>query len=135
MNKIRGSCLCGKVTFDILDSAEQFYFCHCQQCQKSTGSAFAANVFFAPTNIHWQSGVELVERYDVPDRIISNAFCRECGSRVPYLSKSGKYLVVPAGILDSATATVPKANIFWSEKARYYSVGVSAPCFTHFPDE
>ena len=35
----RGSCLCGKVTFEIEGNFEQFFLCHCERCRKDTGSA------------------------------------------------------------------------------------------------
>ena len=134
MNKIHGSCLCGSVTFAIADNEEHFYLCHCNQCQKSTGSAFAANIFTAVSNIEWLTGTELIKRYDINGRTISNVFCSECGSRVPYVSKSGKHLVIPAGSLDSPVSIKPDANIFWAEKAHWYLDGQSAKCFPHFPE-
>ena len=134
MKKILGSCLCGSVTFAISDSVEQFFFCHCTQCQKSTGSAFAANIFTDPDTIEWLTGIELIQRYDVDGRIISNVFCSACGSRVPYLSKSGKHLVIPAGVLNGSVSAMPNANIFWAEKASWYSEGQTTPHFPAFPE-
>ena len=124
---VNGSCLCGGVTFTIKNNFEQFHFCHCVQCQKTTGSAHASNLFVAPSAITWVSGTEDVTRYDLPGRRISNAFCKLCGSRVPYLSLSGETLVVPAGTLEGTLSMSPRANIFWPEKAHWYQEGIQAP--------
>ena len=134
MSIISGSCLCNKITFECNDSFDEFHFCHCIQCQKATGSAHASNLFTSPQNIKWLSGFELVKRFDVPGRTISTAFCTHCGSCVPYLSVSGKSLIVPAGSLDSVATMLPQDNIFCSEKAKWYEPGLKAKKFKQFPE-
>jgi len=134
MSKILGSCLCGKVSFESNNSFEQFHLCHCIQCQKTTGSAHASNLFTSPDNIKWISGLEFVKRFDVPGRAISKAFCTECGCGVPYLSGSGQALVIPAGCLDDKPDIDPQDNIFCSEKAEWYEKGHGAKQFDKFPE-
>ena len=36
-----GSCLCGRVSYQMLSSPKAVTHCHCKQCQKSHGAAFA----------------------------------------------------------------------------------------------
>jgi hypothetical protein len=124
MAKITGGCLCGKVTFELENEFRHFHLCHCTHCQKTTGSAHAFNLFTDQTNITWLSGKDLIKRYDVPDRMISKAFCSECGCGVPYISKSGKSLVVPAGSLNESHGMLPQDNIFWSERADWYDAAL-----------
>jgi len=132
MVKITGSCLCGKVSFENEDSFEQFHLCHCIQCQKMTGSAHASNLFTTPDNIKWITGIKLIKRFDVPGRSISNAFCTECGGAVPYISGTGKALIVPAGCLDSLPDIEVQDNIFCSEKAPWYDKAINAKQFDKF---
>lgn len=120
MNTITGSCLCGEVTFNCQDKFDHFQLCHCTQCQKSSGSAHASNYFTTAENINWLSGKQTIKRYNVPGRAISSAFCQTCGSPVPYVSKSGKALIVPAGCLDSLPSQQLERHIFWCEKAAWY---------------
>ena len=134
MEVVSGSCLCGKVTFECENNFSQFHLCHCIQCQKVTGSAHASNLFTARDNITWRSGLASVRKYDVPGRSISNAFCIECGSGLPYISGSGKALVVPAGGLDGKPNIVPQDNIFWSERADWYDEVPSAQRFDRFSE-
>ncbi len=135
MERIGGSCLCGQVTFECDNSFFEFHLCHCSQCQKATGTAHASNLFTAKDNIRWLSGQEMVKRYDVPGRCISKAFCTECGAYVPYLSLTGRALVVPAGSLDGTPAMVPQDNIFWAERAPWYDAGLKAKHFERAGDE
>ena len=132
MRKVTGGCLCGTVTFEVVDQFEHFHFCHCAQCQKTTGTAHAANLFTKPANITWLSGEDAAQRYDLPGRRISNAFCQHCGSRLPYLSLSGEVLVVPAGALDASATLAPRANIFWPERATWLEEGIAAPRYATY---
>lgn len=132
MKKLTGNCLCGAVTFEIEDDFDHFQLCHCTQCQKTTGSAHASNLFTNPESITWLSGTQDIVRYDVEGRRISNVFCRKCGSRVPYLSLSGEVLAVPAGSLNETPAMPAQANIFWPERADWYDEALLASRYETF---
>ncbi len=124
---IEGSCLCGQVHFQLNGPFEAFHLCHCSQCQKSTGSAHAANIFCQPDQIKWLAGESLIKRY-TPYKagVISKCFCTHCGSLVPYTSlKSGK-LVIPAGSLNQSPDIEPNDNIFWRDRADWYDAGLKA---------
>ncbi|MCL6417677.1 GFA family protein [Aestuariirhabdus sp. Z084] len=133
MNKVTGACLCGAVTFELKKEFQQFHLCHCKQCQKISGSAHVSNLFTRPENICWLTGVDQVKRFDVPGRSISNVFCQDCGSSVPYVSASGKALIVPAGSLNEAPDMTPQDNIFWAERAEWYDAGLCSEHFDGFP--
>lgn len=132
--KIHGSCLCGKVKATVHGPFKKFYQCYCDRCQKKTGSAFASLLFTDPQNIEWHCGKELTKRFDLPHAVrFSNCFCTECGSQVPYLSRDGSMLTIPAGYLDENPDIVPQANIFWSEKSCWYNEGQHAVKFDQYP--
>jgi len=132
MPVVSGSCLCGKVQFECENNFSQFHLCHCIQCQKATGSAHASNLFTDKDNITWLDGLVYVRQFDVPGRSISNAFCAECGSGLPYLSGTGRALIVPAGSLNGKPNMGPQDNIFWSERADWYDEALHAQCFDRF---
>tara|TARA_R110001583_G_scaffold10601_2_gene48640 strand:- start:2942 stop:3346 length:405 start_codon:yes stop_codon:yes gene_type:complete len=134
MSTISGSCLCGEVSFESENNFTHFHLCHCIQCQKVTGSAHASNLFSVPNNIKWLSGFDSIKRFDVPGRAISSAFCSKCGSGVPYISGTGKTLVIPAGSLNGAPNIEPQDNIFCSEKADWYEKAINAKSFDKFPE-
>ena len=131
---ISGGCVCGEVRFSIEDDFDSFYFCHCEQCRKMTGSAHASNLFTRPDNIKWETGLDSIKRYNHPTRTFSQVFCIHCGSGLPYISKSGKALVVPAGSLNSEPTKRPDAQIFCSEETEWYKVGLTVNKFPAFPE-
>ncbi len=134
MNKIKGSCLCGAIEFECENNFHQFHLCHCQQCQKISGSAHVSNLFTSVENVVWLKGASEIKRYDVPGRTISNAFCAVCGAPAPYISGSGRSLIVPAGSLDGAPNIYPEDNIFWSERACWYEEGIKPVKYSGFPE-
>ena len=131
---IDGGCLCGKVSFSLRNEFSQFHFCHCSQCRKISGSSHASNLFTAPDNIEWKSGEANIKRFNYPGRDFSKVFCMECGSGLPFLSQSGKALIVPAGSLNDEPAITPQDNIFWSERAAWFEAGVGSQHFDGFPN-
>ena len=118
---VSGSCLCGKVTYQFSESIGIFQYCHCERCRKFTGSAHAANIFVKPEHFEWNSGEELVGRYEVPEaKYFATCFCQNCGSSLPWLIQSGKTVVVPAGGLDDDPGIKPTQNIFCAFDASWY---------------
>lgn len=135
MKKLNGGCLCGQVKFQVDEDFVRFYQCHCRQCQQLTGSAFASNLFTQPQNISWLKGAELISNYVDQERDFSKAFCRNCGSALPFVTRSAKALIVPAGSLDVSPKFALQANIFTAEKAAWYdeSLHKNLPTFSGFP--
>jgi hypothetical protein len=132
-NRITGSCLCGAVTFEMNDEFQEFHLCHCKQCQKISGSSNVANIFTAADNISWTQGEDLIKRYDHPGRGFTTAFCTECGSGLPFVTQSGKILIVPAGSLDEEPSITPNDNIFWHERMSWLEESREAKTFEGFP--
>ncbi len=133
-DEMKGGCLCGQVEYQVSGPFEAFHICHCSQCQRSTGSAHASNIFTTEDKITWLKGEDLVKRYD-PDEpgVISKAFCTHCGSLVPYISaKSGK-LIIPAGSLCEDPGIRPQDNIFWNDRAVWYDAVSDSPRYDAFP--
>lgn len=131
--ELSGECFCGAVKFTIKDSFKAFYQCHCKQCQKFTGSAFASNIFTDPDNIKWVIGKNNITNYEHPTREFSKSFCILCGSGVPFINKTKTSLIVPAGSLNELPNMAPQANIFTSEEACWLKTGLQAENYSGFP--
>lgn len=130
---ITGSCCCGDVAFTVEDNFSEFFFCHCEQCRKLTGTAHAANLFTSPDNINWTHGKEKIKRYDHQERSFSKAFCENCGSGLPFLTQSGKSLIVPAGSLNEEPSKKLDAQMFCAEQAEWHKIGANVAKFSGFP--
>jgi hypothetical protein len=129
-----GSCLCGKIRFEILGEFERFFLCHCGRCQKATGSAHAANLFSSTARVNWLSGQAMIKTFHVPATRHERSFCSECGSAVPSVQMNGALLVVPAGSLDSAIEARPDAHICVASRASWDRRLEAVPRIDALPD-
>jgi len=53
---IKGSCLCGKVSYEITEPGDKMYYCHCRMCRKASGSSFATNMLMKEADFAIMSG-------------------------------------------------------------------------------
>src|SRR5689334_772254 len=84
---IRGSCLCGGVTFEIDRACGPAEFCHCNRCRKRSGSMSLLMIRVNTKDYRLLTGAELVKPYAAPILYSPPAyhsfFCSNCGSPVP----------------------------------------------------
>ncbi|WP_368881643.1 GFA family protein [Shewanella algae] len=112
MKQYRGSCLCGKVRFEISAELQQFFLCHCSRCRKDSGSAHSANLFSDSAELTWLSGQDAITAFTLPGTRHSRHFCAVCGSALPKAVKGSHLLQIPAGSLDDEPGLTPQAHIF-----------------------
>ena len=132
--KIHGSCVCRAVKFAIAPPFMAFQYCHCSRCRKASGSAHAANLFVPPTQLEWLGGQEHVRRFELPEaKYWSRCFCATCGSALPWLTRTGRAYLVPAGTLDDDPGARPNRNIYWASRASWYLHSSELECFDDGP--
>lgn len=133
-HKVTGSCLCGRVSYQINGPLRLFQYCHCSRCRKLTGSAFGANLLVPPERFQWLDGEELVGRFELQGaRHFATSFCRNCGSSLPWLTQSGRAVVVPAGTLDGDPDVRPIQNVFFASRAAWYTEPGAIPAHDELP--
>ena len=76
---LKGSCLCGRVLFEVTEDPVGASYCHCTRCQKRTGTAASINVRIVPGSLNILSGEELIRAYE-PEDGFPKFFCSACGS-------------------------------------------------------
>ncbi len=132
-NQYFGSCLCGKVKFELSGEFQSFFLCHCTRCQKDSGSLHAANLFAKGGLLTWLQGESNVKIYQYPNSLHTKSFCQNCGSALPVFSESINCVVVPAGSMDSAVPISPTAKIFVANTARWSKHITCVPSFDELP--
>ncbi len=130
----KGSCLCGDVHYEVAGNLGVFQYCHCSRCRKFTGSAHGANLLVAPTDFKWTLGESKVGRFEHGDaKHFATSFCQRCGSSLPWLTQSGKAVVVPAGTLDGHPSIAPMHNIYYASHASWYKNAGDLVCYDELP--
>ncbi|MBP3127716.1 GFA family protein [Thalassospira sp. ER-Se-21-Dark] len=117
---IKGSCLCGKVTFEISGEPSSLSYCHCSRCRKAAG-VFSAVVIGKADDLHMLTGEEVIGRYKGPDAKFDRCFCKECGTSLGDLS-SGDIYVVAASALDDDPKVRPSVHIHTASKPAWYDI-------------
>lgn len=130
----KGSCLCGTVAYEITGNLGIFQYCHCSRCRKFTGSAHTANLLVSPDQFKWLNGESSIGCFTPKEtKHFATSFCQNCGSSLPWHTKSGKAVVVPAGTLDDHPGIEPFQNIFCSSKAEWYKQASELPEYNELP--
>ncbi|QYJ98782.1 GFA family protein [Shewanella alkalitolerans] len=129
-----GSCLCGGVAFSLVGRFDAFYLCHCNRCQKGTGSLHGANLFSNHLALVWRRGEALLQTFQVANTRHKRCFCKVCGSPMPYRLAALNLVVVPAGCLDVEVSIAPTAKLFMAERANWGEELSSVPGFDRLPE-
>jgi hypothetical protein len=78
---IEGSCLCGGVRYRYDGTIDEISICHCSQCRKAQGSAFAAVSPLDAARFTLLAGAELLKEFrSSADKV--RVFCANCGSPI-----------------------------------------------------
>ncbi len=124
-----GECLCGGVRFSIAAELEPIQVCHCSQCRKAQGSAFATNIPVDVADFRLTRGRELLREYaSSPGK--RRVFCSNCGSPV-FSSRDSlpDKLRVRAGLINEPLATRPIAHFYVGSAANWWSISDELPRF------
>lgn len=125
----QGRCLCGGIRYEISGGIQNIVCCHCSECRKAQGSAFATNGVVAEADFKILSGEQLLTCYE-PSPGYAKFFCSRCGS--PIISKNEQkpgVVRVRIGTIESDIAERPTAHIFVGSKANWEEIGDGVPQF------
>ncbi|PZN34698.1 MAG: aldehyde-activating protein [Proteobacteria bacterium] len=133
--RIRGSCLCGAVTFEVEPPFQKMVHCHCSLCRKGTGTGHATNLVVRPAQLHWRSGEALITRFELRStKAFGKWFCSRCGSPLPRIRRNSDIVVLPAGSLDTPPPISPTDHIFWDSRAPWSCPSGGLPTHAERPD-
>jgi hypothetical protein len=122
-----GSCLCGGVKFSINAELAPIQICHCSQCRKAQGGAFATNTPVATSDFQFNSGADLLTEYESsPGK--RRFFCRQCGSPI-YSSRDSlpNVMRIRAGLLDEPLKVKPVFHFYTASKCSWLDINDDLP--------
>ena len=129
-----GSCLCGKVAYEVTGAPVRAMHCHCTRCRLGRSAAHATNFFYKVDQFRWTRGQSLATEYKVPDaKFHAVAFCSHCGSKVPRISAERGVVLVPGGSLDTDPGMKPTGHIFVADKAPWFDITDPLPQHAQMP--
>lgn len=123
----KGSCLCGKVTFEINSDLPAPDACHCTQCRRWTGHFLASSD--VPRHAIKIDGMENVTWFRSSEKV-RRGFCTTCGASLffdPIDQAKHPWIGVSMGALETPTDTKLAVHIFVANKGDYYDINDGVP--------
>ena len=115
---VRGSCLCGEVTFEIEGPMPRLDQCHCSLCRKQGGSASNTGLIVAAGKFRWMGGEALITEWQKASGFRSH-FCSRCGAPVPNPLRDTGFVWVPAGLLDDGESLEIAGQLYIDSRASW----------------
>lgn len=114
---VSGSCLCGRVVFEISGAFRRANYCHCSRCRKHSGAAALAQGRVAREHFRLLQGAEAISTY-TPDGGMAKAFCSVCGSSLfGGTWPDGPEVSVRLGCLDDDPVVRPQYHSYIASRA------------------
>ena len=136
MATISGGCLCGKIRYST-DAAPKFVsLCHCRDCQKFTGSAFAAVIALPKAAVAVTGTMKGFSKRGDSGKPIERFFCPDCGTSLMDEAETVAGLVmIFAGTLDDPSWVKPTSQIYCASAQPWLRLdpGMSLKSFAKVP--
>ena len=117
MTERRASCRCGQLKATVTGDPVRLSVCHCLNCKKRSGSAFAVQA-------RWPAEQVVIEGRSGSFEIVADSgnpatfhFCPDCGSDVYYVI-NGKFdglVAIPLGAFDDPFFGTPEYSV-WEQR-------------------
>lgn len=116
---ITGRCMCGKVTYTTDEGTAPVMtaLCHCEDCRRSSGSAFSVNVVVPKTAFHIEGETLKTFATTGTDSGLprERLFCSNCGSPlVTMITEMPDAAIIKAGTLDEHDWVEPALEL-WTD--------------------
>ena len=108
-------CQCGSLRAIVSADALYSYLCHCQACQRRTGSVVHAGAYFLKDQVRPEGPSNVYTRMAPSGFAVHFYFCPTCGTSVYWKSdKRADYLGVAVGCFADPTYPAPARSV-WEE--------------------
>jgi len=125
--RVKGSCLCGGIQYEVDGISGRVVNCHCSRCRKATGAAFRTRVAVPAAAFRWLAGESLLSRFESSPGE-GRTFCRVCGSTLVTVSRDlPDEIGLPLGTLDDDPGVRPSAHVWVDFKAPWWDITDALP--------
>ncbi|MFJ7312828.1 GFA family protein [Pseudomonas sp. NPDC098747] len=124
-----GSCLCDAVKYQINSRPKALSHCHCSQCRKSHGAAFASYGSVPRADLELLQGAEDIKAYRSSESVLRE-FCSHCGSSLFWSRSQGEFadwISIALGTLDTPFTGDKQKHVEVASKAPWYDIQDDRP--------
>ncbi len=122
MKVLKGSCLCGAVTFETTADPQGVSMCHCRQCRKQSGGIWSS-AYVAFRDLQIRGDVQWFAASDAANR----GSCPRCSSFLFWKAHDENTISFSLGAVDGPTGLTLEKHIFTADKGDYYTLADDVP--------
>jgi hypothetical protein len=113
MTTRKASCSCGKLSVTCEGEPVRISVCHCNACQKRTGSVFGAQARFPRQQVTIKGRSSRWTRVGDSGKPITFHFCPDCGATIYWeLVNAPGLIAVPIGAFADPTFPPPRHSVY-----------------------
>lgn len=134
MPTISGGCLCGQVRYRAETEPTFVGLCHCRDCQRFTGSAFALVIAVPKPTLAVMGTLKGFTKLGSSGKPIERLFCPECGT--PILDEAQALpgvAMIAGGTLDDPSWIKPTSQIYCASAQPWVELGGDMKKFDGVP--
>jgi hypothetical protein len=130
-----GGCLCGAVRYEVEGSPLVVAHCHCNDCQRGSGTGHSTGAMFAADRMRLTGPVTEFKVKSDSGSEVTRVFCPACGS--PILGRNSGmagYLTIALGTLDDSSGFEPQVVVFARSRKPWDIMDESLPTYDAQPN-
>lgn len=131
MTSIKGSCLCGAITYASESTSMSTAICHCRDCQRQSGGAFSVNVLVPSEGFAVAGkGLSHYSKTGSSGLPAKRHFCSNCGSALySEIAFMPGVVLLKAGSLMDTCSVQPSMHLWCGSAMTWVEIDRSLPCF------
>jgi len=130
----RGQCLCGSVQYEVVGDPRIVAHCHCEDCQRLTGTGHSTGAVFPESKFQLNGPVSVFKLQSENGNEVTRAFCPSCGSPIfgRNLGMQG-FVTVSLGTLDDSSDLKSDVAVFARNRKPWDVMGEDVETFDAQP--
>lgn len=129
-----GHCLCGKVSYEISGEPVRMALCHCDYCQRSSGTGHMSLAFFEKESVNIKGETSSYTTDSDSGAEVTRHFCTDCGSRLFGTNNIMTNIIgISVGCLDDHSWFKPGAIVYHKRKPSWDFMDDSLVTFEEMP--
>lgn len=123
MSTRKASCMCGQLSVACEGEPFRVSVCHCLDCQRRSGSAFAAQARFEADKVTVAGEARVYTRLSDSGHTSDHHFCPQCGCEVWYVARPFREsMAIPLGRFADPAFPPPHYSVYESRSHGWVTI-------------
>lgn len=125
------SCHCGKLKVEAIGDPKHIVMCHCEDCQRRTGSSYHLGAWYPEANVKIVGDSKRYVRKADSGSNVELFFCPNCGTNI-YFKVPGllpNMIGIAVGCFADPDFPAPEMSVFGKRRHRWAQVPKGVPAY------